>query len=162
MDGPKWKRDLLKHKNNKLCSHSQFTFQTCNPIHWIDCQLSSKPLWRLKRINTTCFANSKFTSVVRTIPRHSIWGHVPKTITTNRKCCRENSSSIRKGQFFKQSTRIQKWVYCISKVYHNLYKSIKHQPSGNVEQNSPFESKVINNMEKSYTIDRVITHFNFD
>ena len=36
---------------------------------------------------------------------------------------------------------------------HNLYKSIKHQPSGNVEQNFPIESKVTNNMEKSYSID---------
>ena len=30
---------------------------------------------------------------------------------------------------------------------------IKHQPSGNMEQNSPFKSKVTNNMEKSYTIE---------
>ena len=118
-----------------------------------NCQLNPKPCWRLNRINVRYFANSKFKSVVSTIPRHNIWGHVLKTITSNRKCCWENSSSVRKSQFFKWSTRIEKWVYYISKACHNLYKSIKHQPSGNVEQNFPFKSKVINNMEKSYKIE---------
>ena len=110
-DMRKWKRDLSKYKNNKLCLHSQFTYQKCNLIHWIDCQLSPKLLWRLNSFNATCFANSKFTSVVSTIPKHNIWLHVLKTITSNRKCCLENSNSIKKSQFFKRSTRIQKWVY---------------------------------------------------
>ena len=156
-DAQKQKRDLSKHKNNKLCSHSWFTYQKCNPIRWIDCQLSPKPLWRLNRINTRYFANSKFTSVGSTIPRHSIWGLVLKRITSNRKCCWENSSSVRKSQFFEQGTRIQKWVYQTSKACHTLYKSIKHQSSGNVEQNSSFKSKVTNNIEKSYRIESFLT-----
>ena len=40
----KRQRDLPKHKNNKLCSHSRFTYQKCNPIPWIDYRLFSKPL----------------------------------------------------------------------------------------------------------------------
>ena len=118
-DARKRKRDPLKHKNNKLCSHSRFTYQKCNPIRWIDdCQLSPKPLWRLDRINARCFANSKFTSVVSTIPRHNIWGHVLKTITSNRKCSWENSSSVRKSQFFERGTRIQS--ECIKFLKHAL------------------------------------------
>ena len=74
----------------------------------------------------------------------------------------ENSSSITKRKFFERCTRIQKWVYYVSKACHNLYKFIKQQPWGNVEQNSPFESKVTNNMEKSYKTDRVFTHFTTD
>ena len=43
-DARKRQRDLPKHKNNKLCSHSRFTYQKCNPIRWIDYRLSPKPL----------------------------------------------------------------------------------------------------------------------
>ena len=43
-DARKRQRDLPKHENNKLCSHSRFTYQKCNPIRWIDYRLSPKPL----------------------------------------------------------------------------------------------------------------------
>ena len=63
-DAQKWKWDLPKHRN-KLCSHSRFTHQKCSPIHWIDCQLSPKPLWRPNKINATIMdinyeTNTKF------------------------------------------------------------------------------------------------------
>ena len=62
---------------------------------------------------------------------------------------------------FSSEVQEYKNVYYISKACHNPYKSIKHQPAGNVEKNFPFEIKVTHNMEKSYCIDRVITHFTF-
>ena len=115
---PKWKpgwvrkqkRDPSKHKNNKLCSRSRFTYQKCNSIRWIDWQLSPEPLQRLNRINAICFAISKLISVVSTIPRHKIWAHILKTIATKRKCYWEKSSSVRKSQFFEWSARIQKCI----------------------------------------------------
>ena len=102
----KQKRHLPKHKNNKLCLQSRFTYQKCNPIQWTDCQLSPKILQRLNRINARCFTNFKFTSVVSTCLGHKIWGHILKVITSNRKCCCAKSSTVRKSQLFKQDGRI--------------------------------------------------------
>ena len=117
-DGPKKKRDPPKHKNNKLCSHSRFTYQKCNSIRWIDWQLSPYRLQRLNRINAICFAICKLISVVSTIPRHKNEDIFSKQLQPKENATGRKAVPLERANF---SSEVQecKNVYYISKACHN-------------------------------------------